>query len=172
MSLELDGTTLALALTAPITHSRIRMLNDPETNGGNAFLAADPDGSSGLMMVEYVAAGAIAEIRNAAQPASVGTLVLSRGSEEDATFASQGALQLERSVGAYRVLLSCELVGAVRLLRQRRLDDRFTGVLGEALALAAGLPRSDEDRDLRPDLAAADLLLDDLGRLVPVAARP
>lgn len=167
LSLELDGTTLALALTAPITHSRIRMLNDPDTNGGNAFLAAGPEGSSGLMMVEYVAAGAIAEIRNAAQPASVGTLVLSRGAEEDATFASQGALQLERSVAAYRVLLCCELVGAVRLLRQRRLDDRFVGVLGEALALAADLPRNDEDRDLRGDLAAAELLLDDLGLLIP-----
>ncbi len=35
LSLELDGATLALALTAPITHSRIRMLNDPDTNGGN-----------------------------------------------------------------------------------------------------------------------------------------
>jgi histidine ammonia-lyase len=167
LSLELDGTTLALALTAPITHSRIRMLNDPDTNGGNAFLAAGPEGSSGLMMVEYVAAGAIAEIRNAAQPASVGTLVLSRGAEEDATFASQGALQLERSVAAYRVLLCCELVGAVRLLRQRRPDDGFAGVLREALQLAADLPRSDEDRDLRGDLAAAELLLDDLGRLVP-----
>ncbi|MDT5189458.1 MAG: histidine ammonia-lyase [Mycobacterium sp.] len=172
MSLELDGTTLALALTAPITHSRIRMLNDPDTNGGNAFLAANADGSSGLMMVEYVAAGAIAEIRSSAQPASVGTLVLSRGSEEDATFASQGALQLERSVAAYRVLLCCELVGAVRLLRQRRLDDRFAGVLGEALALAAGLPRSDEDRDLRGDIGAADLLLDDLGRLSSAGAWP
>jgi histidine ammonia-lyase len=166
LSLELDGATLALALTAPITHSRIRMLNDPDTNGGNAFLATRPDGSSGLMMVEYVAAGAIAEIRNAAQPASVGTLVLSRGSEEDATFASQGALQLERSVAAYRVLLCCELVGAVRLLRQRRLDDRFAGALGEALAIAAVLPRNDEDRDLRGDIATADALLDDLGRLV------
>ena len=172
LSLELDGTTLALALTAPITHSRIRMLNDPDTNGGNAFLAADQHGSSGLMMVEYVAAGAIAEIRNAAQPASVGTLVLSRGAEEDATFASQGALQLERSVAAYRVLLCCELVGAVRLLRQRRLDDRFAGVLGEALVLAADLPREDEDRDLRGDLAAAELLLDELGRLVPDTIEP
>jgi histidine ammonia-lyase len=170
LSLELDGATLALALTAPITHSRIRMLNDPESNGGNAFLAADVDGSSGLMMVEYVAAGAIAEIRNAAQPASVGTLVLSRGAEEDATFASQGALQLERSVAAYRVLLCCELVGAVRLLRQRRLGDRFAGVLGEAFALVADLPRNDQDRDLRGDIAAAELLLDDLGRLVPPSA--
>jgi histidine ammonia-lyase len=142
------------------------MLNDPDTNGGNAFLATGPDGSSGLMMVEYVAAGAIAEIRNAAQPASVGTLVLSRGSEEDATFASQGALQLERSVAAYRVLLCCELVGAVRLLRQRGLQHRFAGALGEALEIAAALPENDEDRDLRGDIATADLLLDDLGRLV------
>ena len=166
LSLELDGATLALALTAPITHSRIRMLNDPETNGGNAFLAADAHGSSGLMMVEYVAAGAIAEIRNAAQPASVGTLVLSRGAEEDATFASQGVDQLERSVAAYRVLLCCELVGAVRLLRQRRLADRLVGTLGTALQLAAELPVDDEDRDLRGDLAAAEGVLDELGRLI------
>jgi histidine ammonia-lyase len=171
LSLELDGTTLALALAAPITHSRIRMLNDPDTNGGNAFLAAEAAGSSGLMMVEYVAAGAIAEIRNAAQPASAGTLVLSRGAEEDATFASQGAQQLERSIAAYRVLLCCELVGAVRLLRQRRLDDRFTGVVGDALELAATLPRSDEDRDLRGDIAMAESLLDDIGRLVPADTR-
>jgi histidine ammonia-lyase len=166
LSLELDGTTLALALAAPITHSRIRMLNDPDTNGGNPFLAADAAGSSGLMMVEYVAAGAIAEIRNAAQPASAGTLVLSRGAEEDATFASQGAQQLERSIAAYRVLLCCELVGAVRLLRQRRLDDQFSGVVGDALALADGLPDNTEDRDLRGDIASAESLLDDIGRLI------
>lgn len=166
LSLELDGATLALALTAPITHSRIRMLNDPETNRRNAFLAATEDGSSGLMMVEYVAAGAIAEIRAAAQPASIGTLVLSRGAEEDATFASQGTLQLERSIAAYRVLLGCEFVGAVRLLRQRGLHDGFSGVLGEALALATALPWNDDDRDLRGDLATAEDLLDDLGRLV------
>jgi len=166
LSLELDGATLALALTAPITHSRIRMLNDPDTNGGNPFLAADADGSSGLMMVEYVAAGAIAEIRNAAQPAAAGTLVLSRGAEEDATFASQGAQQLERSIAAYRVLLCCELVGAVRLMRQRKLNTQFTGVVGDALALATTLPRGVEDRDLRGDVALAESLLDDIGRLV------
>jgi histidine ammonia-lyase len=167
LSLELDGMTLALALTSPITYSRVRMLNDPDSNGGNAFLAGGLEGSSGLMMVEYVAAGAIAEIRNAAQPASVGSLVLSRGAEEDATFAPQATLQLERSVAAYRVLLCCELVGAVRLLRQRGLADVFTGAIGEALTLAAELPRSDEDRDLRGDLSAAQSILDALGRLVP-----
>lgn len=171
LSLELDGATLALALSAPITHSRIRMLNDPDANGGNPFLAADAAGSSGLMMVEYVAAGAIAEIRNAAQPASAGTLVLSRGAEEDATFASQGAQQLERSIAAYRVLLCCELVGAVRLLRQRGLDGRYGGVVGDALALAGALPHDDGDRDLRGDVAAAESVLDDIGRLVAMEPR-
>jgi histidine ammonia-lyase len=141
------------------------MLNDPDTNGGNAFLAANSAGSSGLMMVEYVAAGAIAEIRNSAQPASVGTLVLSRGAEEDATFASQGIQQLERSVAAYRVLLCCELVGAVRLLRQRGIENCLAGVLAEAAELASTLPHDDEDRDLRGDIAAAEPLLDELGRL-------
>lgn len=166
LSLELDGLTLAMALTSPITHSRIRMLNDPDTNGGNAFLAAGTEGSSGLMMIEYVAAGAIAEIRAAAQPVSAGTLVLSRGMEEDATFASQGALQLERSVAAYRILLCCELVGAVRMLRQRGLRGQFSGVVGAGLEVADVLPNDDEDRDLRGDIALADTLLDDLGRVV------
>jgi histidine ammonia-lyase len=119
------------------------------------------------MMVEYVAAGAIAEIRNSAQPASAGTLVLSRGAEEDATFASQGAQQLERSIAAYRVLQCCELVGAVRLLRQRGLEGMFSGVVGDALELTSVLPRSSEDRDLRGDIALAESLLDDIGGLVP-----
>jgi histidine ammonia-lyase len=97
--------------------------------------------------------------------------VLSRGAEEDATFASQGILQLERSVAAYRVLLCCELVGAVRLLRQRGIVDRFGGVLGRALALAADLPRGEEDRDLRGDLATAETVLDELGRLISAPPR-
>ncbi|MDT5112665.1 MAG: histidine ammonia-lyase, partial [Mycobacterium sp.] len=83
---------------------------------------------------------------------------------------SQGVQQLERSIAAYRVLLCCELVGAVRLLRQRGLDDKFGGVVGDTLALTAVLPRNDEDRDLRGDVALAESLLDEVGRLV--AAEP
>ena len=114
-----------------------------------------------------MAAGAFAVFLNAAQRASAGTLVLSRGAEEDATFASQGSQQLERSIAAYRVLHCCELVGAVRLLRQRGLDDQFSGVVGDALALAAVLPSDTEDRDLRGDIELAASLLDDIGRLLP-----
>jgi histidine ammonia-lyase len=51
-------------------------------------------------------------------------------------------------------------------MRQRELDTQFTGVVGDALALAATLPRGFEDRDLRGDIALAESLLDDIGRLV------
>jgi histidine ammonia-lyase len=70
------------------------------------------------------------------------------------------------------VLLCCELVGAVRLLRHRGLDDQFSGAVGDALALADVLPRDIDDRDLRGDIALAESLLDDIGRLVPPDTRP
>src|SRR5690554_123702 len=111
LGLAIDSTTLALAQTTPLALSRIRMINEPEFNRGRAFLADGPPGSVGLMMLEYVAASAIAEMRAAAQPASLGTVVVSRGAEEDASFASQGAMQLERSAQAYRSVMACELLG-------------------------------------------------------------
>lgn len=166
LALALDATTLALAGTAPITHSRIGMMNEPAYTAQPPFLAEGPAGSSGLMMVEYVAAGAIAELRASAQPASLGTLVLSRGVEEDASFASQGAVQLERAVAAYRVLLACELVSAVRLLRKRDVGGEWRGVVREAMSIVESLPAERADRDLRPDIAMASGMLDDLGRLL------
>ena len=57
-------------------------------------------------------------------------------------------------------------------MRQRGLDDQFSGAVGDALALADILPRDNEDRDLRGDIALAESLLDDIGRLVPAETRP
>jgi histidine ammonia-lyase len=161
LGLALDGCNLALAQTGPLVMSRIGMLNEPALTGLRPFLATGQVGASGLMMVEYVAASALGELRAAAQPASLGTVVLSRGAEEDASFASQAVVQAERAVSAYRTLLACELVGAVRLLRQRGVVVA-AGPLNDALELAASLPADDADRDQRDDLEIAQKLLDAL----------
>ena len=105
-------------------------------------------------------------------PHPAGTLVPSRGTEEDATFASQSAHQLERSVAAYRVLFGCELWGPYACCGSVGSMTGSRASLGDAVALVADLPRNDEDRDLRGDIAAAASLLDDLGRLVPVGGWP
>lgn len=164
LGLALDGCALALAQTGPLVMSRIGMLNEPRFTGLRPFLAAGQEGASGLMMIEYVAAGALAELRASAQPASLGSVVLSRGAEEDASFASQAVVQAERAVAAYRSLLACELVGAVRLLRQRGVG-LPAGPLRDALDLAGVLPAEDTDRDLRGDLEIAQELLDGLARV-------
>ncbi|PUB29756.1 histidine ammonia-lyase [Promicromonospora sp. AC04] len=164
LGLALDGCNLALAQTGPLVMSRIGMLNEPALTGLRPFLATGPEGASGLMMAEYVAASALGELRAAAQPASLGSVSLSRGTEEDASFASQAVVQAERAVAAYRTLLACELVGAVRLLRQRGVD-LPAGPLHDALKVTAALPTDDTDRDLRNDLELAENLLDALARI-------
>lgn len=70
-----------------------------------------------MMILEYSAASALAEVRVGATPASLGHVVLSRGLEEAASFASQAVRQAQRTVDAYRLVLACELVAAVRASR-------------------------------------------------------
>jgi histidine ammonia-lyase len=86
-------------------------------------------------------------------PTAVQTVTLSRGVEEDASFASHGARQALTAVDDYRTVLACELVAAVRALRLRgaRLDDLFDDL---TLEMA--------DRDLTADIAASAGLLPQL----------
>jgi histidine ammonia-lyase len=119
------------------------------------------------MVLEYSASSALAEIRaSAAAPASAGHAVLSRGTEEAASFASQAARQALRTVDAYRQLLACELVAAVRALRMRTEplpEAPVFAVLGAGMS--AALPLSTEDRSLSGDVHAAAGLLRTLAEL-------
>jgi histidine ammonia-lyase len=163
LTAELDAVALALAQTSTVTLSRLRLLNEPSFTGLPAFLADGEPGASGLMMVEYVAAAAVAEVRAAAQPAALGTVILSRGAEEDAPFAAQAMVQLERSIAATRTLVACELLGAVRVLSRRGIADRLPSELSTALTrVTAVLGEDITDRDLRPDLDLATALLAEL----------
>lgn len=165
LALDLDAANLAVAQSATNIHALLRLTNEPGYTGLAPFLAAGPAGSSGLMMLEYTAAAALAEIRNAASPASVGTIVLSRGTEEDASFATQGAVQFERAVASYRVVLACELLEVSRLLTQ--LDVDVPEPLAPAAARVRALQSDQQDQDLRGPLLAASDLLDELPELAP-----
>lgn len=165
LGLAVDGLTLALAQTAPLVISRISMLHEPAFNGVEAFLSSGPAGSSGHMMAEYIAAGAMGELRNAAQPAALGTVVLSRGAEEDASFASQAVVQLERAVEHYRPMLAVELLSAHRAAYQ--LGKWPPKVLRPVMErLHEEIPIIDVDHDLRPEVEKAAGLLDEIGEVL------
>jgi histidine ammonia-lyase len=134
---------------------------EPQITGLTPFLATDPVPSSGLMILEYVSHSAVADIRRLAAPAALGSAVLSLGVEEHAGFATQAARSATGAVAAYRVVLACELVAAVRALRLSAA--RPAGPLAGAFGLAAAvLPDSTADRPLDEDLSIAQELLPSL----------
>jgi histidine ammonia-lyase len=163
VGLALDTARAALFQTAALSAARLGTLMEPQFTGLTPFQATDAPPSSGLMILEYVSHSAVADIRRLAAPAALGSAVLSLGVEEHAGFATQAARSATGAVAAYRVVLACELVAAVRALRLHGTGPS-PGPLRDAYELAAGvLPSSTADRPLDEDLALAQELLPGLG---------
>ncbi|MHC6595165.1 aromatic amino acid lyase [Arthrobacter sp. C152] len=155
LSRRLDALHLALGASCATHLHRIDLLCDPTYTGLPPFLAHDDSGQSGVMMLEYVAAAAVGVIRANAQPASLQSVVLSFGTEEDASFASLAASRLEQTIDAVATVTAVELICAGRALRMQGrtfgTDSRFS----DALEAAFTLPAETVDRDLRQDIDQA-----------------
>lgn len=165
VGLALDHLCLAALHTARLSAARLGHLGDPGLTGLRPFLAGGPAASSGMMILEYSANSALAELRAAAAaPASAGHVVVSHGLEEAASFAPQAARQAARATDAYRLVLACELVTAVRASRLR--PDQLPPSARPLLEhIAPHLPTDPEDRPLTADVAAAAALLPTLADL-------
>jgi len=158
----LDAVASALAQSAQLTYARICLLNEPALTTLPAFLSDGTPGASGVMVVEYVAASVLATLRLLATPAGVQSVTLSRGVEDDASFASLAAAKVLAAVESYRTVLACELVVAVRAVRMRGLAIGDDTALGSALSACRDLDTATADRDLTSDIDTAEALL---GRL-------
>ncbi|MET7615809.1 aromatic amino acid ammonia-lyase [Streptomyces sp. NPDC005408] len=161
LALDLDHFRLAITQTARLSTSRLSALNEPAFTRLRPFLADAEAASSGVMILEYAAGAALGDLRAFSAPASLGHAVLSRGVEEQASFASLAARQTLRASGAYRLVVGCELVAAVRALRQRGLRPDPGLPVGRAFELAESvLDEEFADRPLTDDVTAAAALLD------------
>ncbi|NEB03281.1 aromatic amino acid ammonia-lyase [Streptomyces sp. SID13726] len=161
LALALDHFRLALTQVARLSTSRLSTLNEPAFTRLRPFLADPEPASSGVMILEYAAGAALGDLRAFSAPASLGHAVLSRGVEEQASFASLAARQTLRACGAYRLVVGCELVAAVRALRQRDLRPDPELPVGRAQELAESVLDEDPaDRPLTDDVTAATALLD------------
>ncbi len=161
----LDAALVAVAQSAQLAAARLGSLMDPVTTGLPPFLGDGTAGASGVMALEYVAAAALGDLRALAAPAGLQSVVVSRGVEEDASFASLAARQALGAVPPLRTLLACELVAAVRA---SRLGDVVpSGELLRTVAdICAQLPEQRQDRDLTADVELADRLLARLAGLL------
>lgn len=120
IALACDHTKLALFSATQLTACRLTNLSDPTMTALAPFLAELPAGSSGTMLLEYNAAAALARLRTMATPATLGSVVISRGTEDHASFASQAVEQLFSCISDAACVLACELLGATRAIMQSR----------------------------------------------------
>jgi histidine ammonia-lyase len=153
LTAAIDGLLAALTQAAALSAARLAALVDPALTGLHPFLAPAADGSSGVMILEYVAAAALSELRGltgASAAAAAGT-ALSLGTEEHASFATQSADRLMAAREPLAVVAAAELVAAVRALRLSGGDIPWN--------LGAMLPAEVTDRPLDGDLDLAVALL-------------
>ncbi|MFF8532871.1 aromatic amino acid ammonia-lyase [Streptomyces sp. NPDC015532] len=170
LTLALDQLALAVLGTARLSAARLSALGRPELTGLRSYLADASSAGSGMMILEYSAASALAEIQACATPASLGHVVLSQGLEEAATFAPQAARKALRAAQAYRLVVACELVSAVRALRLRGTPPAPGTPAGRAYARAAAALDPDmRDRPLTGDVTVAAALLDGFAELADEA---
>ncbi len=161
-ALALDHLRAAVHHVAELSAARLGDLVEPDLTGLPAFLASGPPGSSGVMILEYVAHDALGRLRHSAGPVTLGTAVISRGLEDHASFSPHAAGSALAAAAAYRTMLACELVAAIRALRMAGTPPRGT-VLASAFAeVTARLPDIRADHQLGAEIRTAEQLLDDL----------
>lgn len=153
LAVAADSARIAAVQSAQLVLHRLTYLSEPAHTGLAAFLGDGTPGASGVMVVEYVAAAALGDLRSAAAPAAVQTTSLSRGAEDHASFASLAARQLLATADSYELLVAAELLTAVRANRLRAQPPGE--VLAAVLKACADLPAGNHDRDLTSDLEIA-----------------
>ncbi len=160
----LDTARAALHPLLALSTGRLAALVEPALTGLSPFLASGAPGSSGVMVLEYLAQDSLAEVRQTCLPSGIGGAVVSHGLEEHASFSTQSARATAGTVAHARAVLACELVAAVRALRAA--PDRLGAGLEPAFAAAAArLDPVTEDRSLGEDVGAAVAVLPDLAAL-------
>ena len=159
-ALALDGVRLGLVPVGALAAARVTALLEPVLTGLPPFLAVGEPGSSGLLIAEYAAADALARLRADASPTVLGAAFISRGNEEHASFAWQGAWQAQRAAGRLRRLIGLEWIAAERALRMKHV--LTPEVLAPARSLAAAFEDRREDRVIGPDVHRAEAALPQL----------
>ncbi|HEY0168467.1 MAG TPA: aromatic amino acid ammonia-lyase [Jatrophihabitans sp.] len=166
LALACDTAAIAAVQSGQLALNRLTYVSEPNHTGLAPFLGDGTAGASGVMVVEYVAAAALGDLRAATAPASTQSITLSRGFEDTASFASLAARQLLAAADRYELLVACELVAALRAVRMSQPP--LTARQARAVEVCERLSPVVTDRDLTGDIELAQRVIPALAGLVDV----
>jgi len=159
-----DMLAMALAELASISERRVdRMLDPAFSRGLPAFLTPNPGTNSGYMLAQYTAAAVVSENKVLCHPASVDTIPTSGNQEDHVSMGWGGVRKLREVVANVRTVLAVELLCAAQALDLRGpVAAPGPGAAAVHERVRRTVPRMDTDREVGPQIAAVDALLDDL----------
>lgn len=119
LALCADSMSHAIFELASISERRIDQMVDPSRSNLPAFLAKNSGLESGMMIVHYVAAAALAEMHGRATPRSAFSTPTSGGQEDHVSMGATACWNLVQSCHHLSQVLACELIIACEALEYR-----------------------------------------------------
>ena len=166
-----DLLAIAVADVGSMSERRTdRILDATRSFGLPPFLADEAGVDSGLMLAQYTQAAMVVENRRLAVPASVDSLPTSAMQEDHVSMAWGAARKLRVAMRNLRRIVAVELVAAGRALDLRAPIEPAPGTGAALEALRTSVPGPGPDRQLAPELAAAEALLESDRLLAAVEA--
>jgi len=157
LALALDFLGMALAQLASFSERRIYNLMGPhdwDEGGAPLFLTPNPGLNSGFMIVQYVAAALVNEIKVLAHPASIDSIPTSAGMEDFNSMGATSAHKLLRILEQAQQVVAIELLCAAQMLEFRKPLNPGLGVQRAYNIVRSSVMKLEHDRVLAPDIAA------------------
>lgn len=160
VGLVLDYAAIAATDLSSISERRIEKLLNAARSGLPAFLVSAGGLNSGLMMAQVTAAALVSESKVLAHPASVDSIPTSADKEDHVSMSPIAARKFASIVTNLERVLAIELMVAFQAMEFLR-PLRSSRCLEEVRrAFRRVVPAWDQDRQLAPDLSAAEAFLE------------
>lgn len=158
LALVLDYLCIALAELGSISERRVYQLINGE-RGLPAFLTKYPGLNSGFMIAQYTAASIVSQNKQYATPASVDSIVSSKGQEDHVSMAANAATKAYKILINIRSLLAIELLTATQALEFRRPLKSSYALESMIEEVRKMIPSLEEDRLMHDDLMVAQNMI-------------
>ena len=160
MALAADVLALGVAELGSIAERRIEKLTNAAFSGLPPFLVEDAGLNSGFMIAQVTAAALVSENKTLCHPASVDSIPTSADKEDHVSMGMWAAIKLGQVIANVRRVFAIELLAAAQGIDLLRPLTSSAPLEALHAAIRGRVAPWSEDREMAPDLAAAEAFLD------------
>ncbi len=160
LAISLDFAAIALAELGSISERRTYLLMAGERNLP-PFLVRDSGLHSGMMIAQYTAASIVSQNKQLCSPASVDSIISSKGQEDHVSMGANAATKLYKILQNIKRVLGIELMAAAQAIEFRRplkTSDKLEGFLASYRNYVEPLQK---DRILHDDMIKSIIFLEE-----------